>query len=81
MQPTKRQRLILEMIKVNGEVSSKELADKLGVSTMTISRDLRALAKEGEIKLIHGGAVYKENSFVETPMSVKELDHIQEKNK
>ncbi|OCA83147.1 transcriptional regulator [Bacillus sp. FJAT-27225] len=79
MKQTKRQKLILEMIKVNGEVSSKELAEKFGISTMTISRDLNELAKRGEINLIYGGATYKEDSNVENPMSVKELVNINEK--
>lgn len=79
MNKLKRQRLILEMIKVNGEVKTKELADKFGVSTMTISRDLNELADQGEIQLIHGGATYKENSIVESPMDVKELEYINEK--
>lgn len=76
---TKRQKLILEMIKVNGEVSSKELAKKLGVSTMTISRDLNELAKRGEINQIYGGATYKEDRIAESPMSIKELVNINEK--
>ncbi|RDW16182.1 DeoR/GlpR family DNA-binding transcription regulator [Oceanobacillus chungangensis] len=79
MKQTKRQKLILEMIKVSGEVSSKELAEKFGVSTMTISRDLNELAKGGEIHLIYGGATYKEDSIVEKPMSIKELVNINEK--
>lgn len=79
MNQTKRQKLILEMIKVNGEVSSKELAKKFDVSTMTISRDLNELAKGGEINLIYGGATDKEDSVLEKPMSIKELININEK--
>lgn len=79
MNQTKRQKLILEMIKVNGEVSSKDLAEKFDVSAMTISRDLNDLAKEGEINVIHGGAAYKENRIVENPMHLKELENINEK--
>ena len=71
--------MILEMIKVNGEVRSKDLAETFGVSTMTISRDLKELAKDGEINLIHGGATYDEESIEERPMSVKELENINEK--
>src|SRR5690625_3903045 len=67
------------MIRVNGDVSSKELAHAFNVSTMTISRDLNELAKGGEINLIHGGATDNENSIVEKPMSIKELTKINEK--
>lgn len=79
LKQNKRQKLILEMIKVSGEVSSKELAEKFGVSTMTINRDLNELAKEGKINLIYGGAIYKDGSNFENPMSVKELENINEK--
>ena len=79
MNQTKRQKLILEMIKVNGEVTTKELAKKFDVSTMTISRDLNDLAKGGEINLIYGGATDKEDSILEKPMSIKELININEK--
>lgn len=44
---------------LSGVVSIKELAEKLGVSTMTIRRDLRKLAEEGILKLIPGGAVLR----------------------
>src|SRR5690625_271673 len=64
------------MIRVNGDVSSKELAHAFNVSTMTISRDLNELAKGGEINLIHGGATDKENSIVHKPMSIKDLTNI-----
>lgn len=67
------------MIKVNGEVRSKELANQFGVSTMTISRDLNELEKEGQINLIYGGATYKANSILEESMSIKELSNINEK--
>lgn len=79
MNRTKRQKMILELIKVNGEVSSKELANEFNVSTMTVNRDLNELAKEGKIDLIHGGAVDNETSIVEKPMSIKELTKINEK--
>ena len=79
MEQIKRQKLILEMVKVNGEVRTKELAEKFDVSLMTIRRDLKELEKTGEILLVHGGAVYKENSLVEHPMSVKELEYVNQK--
>ncbi len=44
---------------LNGVVSIKELAEKLGVSSMTIRRDIRKLAEEGILKLIPGGAVLR----------------------
>uniref|UniRef100_A0A7V4WK03 DeoR/GlpR transcriptional regulator n=2 Tax=Candidatus Caldatribacterium TaxID=1454725 RepID=A0A7V4WK03_9BACT len=57
---------------LNGVVSIKELAEKLGVSSMTIRRDLRRLAEEGILKLIPGGAVLRRepNPFEEREYTV-----------
>lgn len=79
MNRTKRQKMIMELIKINDEVSSKELANEFNVSTMTVNRDLNDLANEGKINLIHGGAVKKETSIVEKPIAIKELTKINEK--
>lgn len=77
---TKRQELINDLLKVNGEVSSKELADELTVSMMTINRDLKELAKrEDNIHLVHGGAVYRGENTFENPISIKEEVSVQEK--
>ncbi|MCS7241206.1 MAG: DeoR/GlpR family DNA-binding transcription regulator [Candidatus Caldatribacterium sp.] len=56
---------------LNGVVSIKELAEKLGVSSMTIRRDLRRLAEEGVLKLIPGGAVLRRE-----PNPVNEKEYI-----
>ena len=73
MNQAKRQKLIFEMIKVKGEVKTRELAEKLNVSVMTIHRDLKELAKNGHIELIYGGAVYKEQPITEAPIHEKKL--------
>src|SRR5699024_10817668 len=60
MNRIKRQKMIMELININDEVSSKELANEYNVSTMTINRDLNDLANESKINLIHVGAAKKE---------------------
>lgn len=52
-----RQRSILRAIRRNGSVQVALLAAELGTSQMTIRRDLAVLARLGEIKRVHGGAV------------------------
>src|SRR5699024_12507836 len=79
MNRTKRQKMIIELIKIKDEVNSKELANEFNVSTMTDNRDLNDLASEGKIDLIHGGAIKKEASIIEKPMTIKELTKIHEK--
>jgi DeoR/GlpR family transcriptional regulator of sugar metabolism len=52
-----RQTLILEDIRRAGSVRVSDLTQRLGVSDMTIRRDLEVLAKSGLIEKVHGGAV------------------------
>ncbi len=48
---------IAQRVRAAGRVKVAELAAELDVSTMTIRRDLDALADEGVVQRIHGGAV------------------------
>jgi DeoR/GlpR family transcriptional regulator of sugar metabolism len=52
-----RQSLILEEIRRAGSARVSDLTQRLGVSDMTIRRDLEALARAGLIEKVHGGAV------------------------
>ncbi|MFF2746355.1 DeoR/GlpR family DNA-binding transcription regulator [Kitasatospora sp. NPDC058048] len=58
-QPLAGQRrvLILEQIRERGGVRVTELVRDLGVSDMTVRRDLDALARRGLVHKVHGGAV------------------------
>lgn len=47
---------ILEQLSLYGVVKSNDLIQALGVSQMTILRDLQELEAEGKLKRIHGGA-------------------------
>lgn len=52
-----RRSRILEEIRQNGSVSVNKMARELGVSVMTIRRDLALMDREGLIERCHGGAV------------------------
>ncbi|MEU6421775.1 DeoR/GlpR family DNA-binding transcription regulator [Streptomyces spiralis] len=52
-----RRALILDEVRRRGGVRVNELTRKLGVSDMTIRRDLDALARQGVLEKVHGGAV------------------------
>ncbi|GAA4836950.1 DeoR/GlpR family DNA-binding transcription regulator [Kitasatospora terrestris] len=52
-----RRALILDLVKRSGAVRVADLVEQLGVSDMTIRRDLDALARAGEVEKIYGGAV------------------------
>ena len=67
-----RLRYIMDSLARQQRVSSKALADALGVSDDTIRRDLQELADQGRLDKVHGGAVPKPV----TPMGFEErLDY------
>jgi DeoR family transcriptional regulator, fructose operon transcriptional repressor len=55
-----RQKQICERIARRGECSIEELVRRLGVSGMTVRRDLGALARQGKVIRTHGGATLAE---------------------
>lgn len=52
-----RRALILDEVRRRGGVRVQELTRKLNVSDMTVRRDLDALARQGVVEKVHGGAV------------------------
>jgi DeoR/GlpR family transcriptional regulator of sugar metabolism len=62
-----RQARILEEVKRAGGVRVTELAQLLGVSDMTVRRDLETLAKQGLIAKVHGGATTVELGSTDEP--------------
>ncbi|MEE1927270.1 DeoR/GlpR family DNA-binding transcription regulator [Streptomyces sp. TRM 70351] len=52
-----RRALIVEEVRRRGGVRVGELTRRLGVSDMTVRRDLDALARQGVLEKVHGGAV------------------------
>ncbi|MFE9799836.1 DeoR/GlpR family DNA-binding transcription regulator [Streptomyces goshikiensis] len=52
-----RRALILDIVRRDGAVRVAELVERLGVSDMTIRRDLDVLARAGSLSKVHGGAI------------------------
>ncbi|MGW1767437.1 DeoR/GlpR family DNA-binding transcription regulator [Streptomyces sp. NPDC002073] len=52
-----RRALILAAVRREGAVRVAELVEQLGVSDMTVRRDLDALARRGVVEKVYGGAV------------------------
>ncbi|MCP3753699.1 DeoR/GlpR family DNA-binding transcription regulator [Streptomyces sp. TBY4] len=52
-----RRALILDAVRREGAVRVADLVGQLGVSDMTVRRDLDALARRGLVEKVHGGAV------------------------
>ncbi|NGO71517.1 substrate-binding domain-containing protein [Streptomyces boncukensis] len=51
--PTRRERIV-ETVRARGEARVSELADELGVSVVTLRRDVEELAREGQLRRGHG---------------------------
>lgn len=59
----KRQKHILEQIRIYNQVKSSELSEQLGVSEDTIRRDIKELSDGHRILKVHGGAM-SENGYL-----------------
>jgi DeoR/GlpR family transcriptional regulator of sugar metabolism len=51
-----RQQRILELVETSGGARVSDLVDLLGVSDMTVRRDISTLARKGKVARVHGGA-------------------------
>lgn len=70
MLAVERQREILRTVRSDEAASVAELARGLGVSEMTVRRDLAHLARKGKLTRVHGGAV---SEAEEPPFSAIEV--------
>lgn len=73
MLPIQRKAIIMEQLLRKGGCSVKELTTLLGISEMTVRRDLKQLAESGQLKLTHGGAVPVEVFMGEPAVVEKEI--------
>lgn len=71
MLASQRHNLILDDIRRTGAVRVQDLTARLGVSDMTIRRDLQQLTDHGLIYKVHGGAVLRLDSSVEPGFEAK----------
>ena len=62
-----RQQTILERVRSSGGVRVADLVRELGVSDMTIRRDLEVLAERGLVEKVHGGATVAGPGSTEEP--------------
>lgn len=75
-----RQERILEQVRLRGGARVSDLVDLLGVSDMTVRRDISALARRGLVARVHGGATAISAGSAEEPgFAVKSALQIVEK--
>jgi DeoR/GlpR family transcriptional regulator of sugar metabolism len=66
-----RRAAIRDEVARTGAVRMTDLVARLGVSEMTIRRDITALAEQGHLARVHGGAVAREGSAAEPAFTDK----------
>jgi DeoR family fructose operon transcriptional repressor len=77
----KRKQIILEKLNQAGEVDIKILAAELGISEITMRRDLNQLAADGLLYRTHGGAMKVDPLLVPHDFINKAAKNVEEKDK
>ncbi|WP_386778899.1 DeoR/GlpR family DNA-binding transcription regulator [Longispora fulva] len=72
MKVANRWDLTLRLVQGAGRVSVAELAGRLGVSEMTVRRDLDELERQGLVRRVHGGAVATRSREEEAGFTARE---------
>ena len=67
MLPAQRQDRILAEVERSGGARIVQLAELLGVSDMTVRRDIDALAARGLVKKVYGGATVPQQGTSDEP--------------
>lgn len=62
-----RHQLIERMVSQDGRVAVVDLAERFGVTTETVRRDLDQLERAGALRRVHGGAVARERMSLAEP--------------
>ena len=76
-----RQRLLLEWIEARQRVTVPEITERFAISPATARRDLDALAGEGKIRRVHGGAIAVRRAPPEPPVMQRALEQAEEKKR
>lgn len=77
--PAERRERIHALLRERGVVKVAELSEMLGVSEITIRRDLEVLERKGILERTHGGAIYSHRMRVEPLYTEKDRIHREEK--
>ena len=72
MNATKRRMELFATLQAEGSVSVNDLADRFGVTAMTIRRDFALFEQQGLITTNYGGATIKQGAGIEPSFSLKQ---------
>lgn len=76
-----RKRVIMEQLKLEGQVKVPDLSLRLTVSEETVRRDLLLLERDGLVKRVYGGAVLVKPSSYEPPYLQRQKVKAEEKER
>ncbi len=76
-----RQENILRLIEQHQRISLAQICETFSISTATARRDLEALAEQGIIQRVHGGAIAVRRAPPELPISQRVRDQPREKQR
>jgi DeoR/GlpR family transcriptional regulator of sugar metabolism len=74
-----RRQAIRERLAEKSSLTISEMAGELGVSEMTIRRDLKALEETSDVRRTHGGAVVTERMVFEFTYQARQRERIEQK--
>ncbi|MGK5532958.1 DeoR/GlpR family DNA-binding transcription regulator [Streptomyces sp. URMC 129] len=81
MYAPERQQAILRLARERGRVEVLALADEFEVTAETVRRDLRALARAGVLRRVHGGAIPVGRLDFEPDLSEREATAVPQKER
>src|SRR5687768_10470741 len=79
--PERRRDQILAYVSTRDRSSVGELSQKLGVSEVTVRKDLDQLEAQGLLTRVHGGAVVSGRGRLEMFFAAREQEHLEEKRR
>lgn len=82
MKDTTREERIIQMLKRENGLPIRTIARELGVSHMTVRRDLEQLTSKNQVKLIHGGVILTSgNAHTQNLYSLNNAEAVQTEQK
>jgi DeoR/GlpR family transcriptional regulator of sugar metabolism len=79
MYPFERKTIILDKLRKNGQITIQDDARSLGISVVTLHRDLEKLAAQGVLRKVRGGAIFTGDSSMGMRFDIRSKVNVSEK--